>query len=151
MRIPSRHNQETTRDDSFMTPMIDVVFLLLIFFVCASAGQISESHLPTPIAAAGGVQATDSVDPEKKKDKVWVKLYLEGELKGSTRAKLNDTEYVDWKKLRLTLQSIAELQPDSPVILDIAKKVPIGDMIDIFDTCNAAGFEDIRFATSPQK
>ena len=32
-----------------MTPMIDVVFLLLIFFVCASIGQIPESLLPTPL------------------------------------------------------------------------------------------------------
>ena len=30
-----------------MTPLIDVVFLLLIFFVCASTGQIRESLLPT--------------------------------------------------------------------------------------------------------
>jgi biopolymer transport protein ExbD len=133
-----------------MTPMIDVVFLLLIFFICASAGQIQESHLPTPIAPSGGVEATNPVDVEKKKDKVWLKLYLVDDA-ASTRAKLNDFEYEDWVKLRSTLQQIAQLQRDVPVILDIAPKVPIGDMIDIFDTCSSAGFEDIRFATSSPK
>ena len=33
-----------------MTPLIDVVFLLLIFFVCASTGQIRESLLPTELS-----------------------------------------------------------------------------------------------------
>jgi biopolymer transport protein ExbD len=131
-----------------MTPMIDVVFLLLIFFVCASAGQVHESHLPTPIAAAGGVQSEKAVEAEKSKDKVWLKLVVDDQVDKSTRAELNDTTYDDWEKLRGTLLALAELQSDIPVILDIQAKVPIGDMIDVFDTCISAGFEDIRFATS---
>ena len=39
MRVPSHHQDVERRDDLAMTPMIDVVFLLLIFFVCASLGQ----------------------------------------------------------------------------------------------------------------
>jgi biopolymer transport protein ExbD len=131
-----------------MTPMIDVVFLLLIFFVCASVGQIHEAHLPTPIAAAGNVDATNSPDVEKPVDRVWLKLYLADQPTDSTRAELNGTEYEDWTKLRETLRALAGLQSDIPVILDIQPKVPVGDMIDIFDTCTAAGFEDIQFATS---
>lgn len=151
MRIPNRHSQDNARDDSFMTPMIDVVFLLLIFFVCASAGQVHESHLPTPIAPSGGVESPIPIDVEKPKDKVWLKLYVTGQQGDATRAELNGTEYNDWNDLRKTLQALAQLEVKIPVILDIEQKVPIGDMIDIFDTCNAAGFEDIRFATESKK
>ena len=40
-----------------MTPMIDVVFQLLIFFVVASTGQVAEALLPTELAASGTAAA----------------------------------------------------------------------------------------------
>ena len=33
-----------------------------------------------------------------------------------------------------------------PVILDIEPKVPLGDMIHVYDIARAAGFESINFA-----
>jgi biopolymer transport protein ExbD len=36
------------------------------------------------------------------------------------------------------------------VILDIDNGVPVGDFIDIFDTCRSAGFDNVQFATAPQ-
>ena len=57
MRIPTSHRHaDAGTIDQAMTPMIDVVFLLLIFFVCASVGQTADSLLPTELAA-GGVAA----------------------------------------------------------------------------------------------
>ena len=35
-----------------MTPMIDVVFLLLVFFICASAGAVSQKLLPAELQGA---------------------------------------------------------------------------------------------------
>ena len=49
MRIPSRHNRRTYIDGESMTPMIDVVFLLLVFFVVASIGQKPEAQLPAEL------------------------------------------------------------------------------------------------------
>ena len=49
-----------------MTPMIDVVFLLLVFFVCASVGQAPDSLLPAQLkgnsATAVAVPATEMDD-----------------------------------------------------------------------------------------
>ena len=55
MRIPSRQREGDT-DNTAMTPMIDVIFQLLIFFICASAGQVQEAHLPTELAP-GSIEA----------------------------------------------------------------------------------------------
>ena len=149
MRIPSVHQRETERDDdSFITPMIDVVFLLLIFFVCASVGQVQESLLPTPLSA-GSVESAAAVEAPTPLGNVWVKLTRTERRPGeeTTRAELNDRLYDDWTSLRATLTELAEVAPEIPVILDIASGVPVGDFVDIYDTCRAAGFNTVNFAT----
>ena len=45
MKIPSAHYDRQLDDSQAMTPLIDVVFLLLIFFVCASTDQVRELSL----------------------------------------------------------------------------------------------------------
>ena len=109
-----------------MTSMIDCVFLLLIFFVCASVGQLRESMLGTDLPP-GGVSAS-VVDVE-----------LEG----------NNRRYRSFAELRATLRELASLAPEIPVILDIGGEVPLGDVIDVYDTCREARFRSIHFATGP--
>ncbi|MEA1952290.1 MAG: biopolymer transporter ExbD, partial [Planctomycetota bacterium] len=46
MRRPSYHREGRERLDVKMTPMIDVIFLLLIFFVCTASFQMLEEVLP---------------------------------------------------------------------------------------------------------
>tara|TARA_R110002072_G_scaffold13481_2_gene56818 strand:- start:10294 stop:10704 length:411 start_codon:yes stop_codon:yes gene_type:complete len=133
-----------------MTPMIDVVFLLLIFFVCASIGQIRESTLPTPLAA-GSIEAADSIEAPKPLGEVWVRLVRRGAGEGAvTTAEVNSQVYEDWNRLRGTLRELASIAPEIPVILDIGQSVPVGDFVDIYDTCRSAGFDNIQFATAPQ-
>jgi biopolymer transport protein ExbD len=127
-----------------MTPMIDVVFLLLIFFVCASIGQIRESHLPTPLAAAGSVEVSSPVETPPPLGRFWITL--ERNPDGATVATLNERQFRDWNLLRSVLRELATAAAEFPVILDIAPQVPAGDVIDIYDTCKAANFETIQFA-----
>lgn len=150
MRIPVSHQQSREHDDSFMTPMIDVVFLLLIFFVCASIGQIRESTLPTPLAS-GSIDAAESVETPKLLEDVWVRLVRRGQGQAAvTTAEVNNQLYDDWDHLRGTLRELATIAQEIPVILDIAHDVPVGDFVDIYDTCRSAGFDNIQFATAPQ-
>jgi biopolymer transport protein ExbD len=150
MRIPVSHQHSREHDDSFMTPMIDVVFLLLIFFVCASVGQIRESTLATPLAA-GSIEAVDTVESPRPLGEVWVRLARRGAGEGVvTTAEVNNQLYEDWDRLRGTLRELASVAPEIPVILDIGQSVPVGDFVDIYDTCRSAGFDNIQFATAPQ-
>lgn len=133
-----------------MTPMIDVVFLLLIFFVCASIGQIPESLLPTPLNS-GSIDSTEQADVPKPLLEVWVKLRrIDAPEESFTRAELDEELYEDWTELRATLRALAAMAPKIPVILDIGPAVPVGDLVDIYDTCRAAGFDSVKFAASPQ-
>ena len=150
MRIPSHHDRKTATDNDAMTPMIDVVFLLLIFFVCASVGQEVELLLPTELSA-GSVTAAEMTQPLEKEswaDELWLRLSSD-ERQQRTIVELNDRQYRDYDSLRDQLLALAKLAPESPVILDIGPSVPVGDFIHVFDICREADFQTIRFATSP--
>lgn len=131
-----------------MTPMIDVVFLLLIFFVCASIGQIRESLLPTDLAA-GAIESPDIREQPKPFGEVW--LFLRTAADGRTEVQVNQggETYSDFARLKRQLVLLAAATTEIPVILDIAPAVPLGDMIRVYDACRAAGFTSINFATEP--
>ncbi|MEM6468198.1 MAG: biopolymer transporter ExbD [Planctomycetota bacterium] len=61
MRIPDQHQRRF--DGANMTPMIDVVFLLIIFFLVSSHLAKQETRLPVdlPVAATHGPAELDSV------------------------------------------------------------------------------------------
>lgn len=143
MRIPTSHQSGRPTENSSMTPMIDVVFLLLIFFVCASVGQLRELLLPTDLAA-GSIESATPVDQPKPLGEVW--LHLERRNGNETVIKLNDREYTDFGELQTTLRELAEIASEIPVILDTEPDVPMGDMIRVYDTCRAANFDTIQFA-----
>jgi biopolymer transport protein ExbD len=148
MRIPTRH-RDTNVENTSMTPMIDVIFQLLIFFVCASAGQVQEALLPTELAP-GSVESVNPLVVERPFGEVWLKLHqrLGKEPSDSqTIVELNDREYSDDASLRQTLAVLAETTPEIPVILDIDGPVPLGDVVRVYDACQAANFQQISFAT----
>ena len=131
-----------------MTPMIDIVFLLLIFFVCASVGQIRESLLPTELPA-GSIESPEFMDVEKPLVEVWLKLYRNDDTR--TVVEMNDLRYHDFQQLQTILAELSALASEIPVILDIAPDVPMQDMIRVYDACRAADFETIQFAIEPGK
>lgn len=128
--------------------MIDVVFLLLIFFVCAASGQELEDLLPTELPPSGNIE-TPVVPPEDfvPKDRLWIYLSRSGD--GRTIIELNDREYDHWDQLKKVLTAVAQFEAESPVILDIAGDVPVEDMIRVYDACRSAKFQSISFATEP--
>ena len=148
MRVPTHHNDVERPADQAMTPMIDVVFLLLIFFVCASLGQVRESLLPTELAA-GGIGSQEIRDRPKPFGEVW--LFLRPGAGGRTEVQVNEggETYADFGRLKRQLDLLAAATTEIPVILDIEPNIPLGDMIRVFDTCDAAGFQSINFATDP--
>jgi biopolymer transport protein ExbD len=131
-----------------MTPMIDVVFLLLIFFVCASVGQVRESVLPTELAA-GSIESLQAGQPPPLLGEVWLKVLPGSD--GNTIVEVNQREYTDFSQLKDTLMNLAELAPEIPVILDIEPDVVLEEMIRVYDTCRVAGFESISFAADAEK
>ncbi len=144
MRIPHSHTDRHGADVK-MTPMIDVVFLLLIFFVCTASFQIAESILPAGLVALGGSTADVEFDPEPDLERVIVKItYREGRVGWL----VNERPYDSLADVRSVLSAVAQIDAGLPVIIDVEPPVPLGHVIDAYDVCRLVGFDKIQFAAS---
>lgn len=128
-----------------MTPLIDVVFLLLIFFICASTGHLRELLLPTDFAAGAiGEKAPRQI--EKPLGEVRVKLRRELD---TTVFQVEGLEFLELEPLEEILRALAETAIEIPVILEINGEVPLGDALSVYDVCRAVRFRSIQFAADP--
>ena len=142
MRVPSHHD-DRRQTDLAMTPMIDVVFLLMIFFVCTASFQLSEELLPTSLAVAGGTSAPSPIEIEPELERILVRGT---HVDGKTHWVVNERPCDSLLEVRQVLRAVAEIDRSLPVILDVAGDVPLGNMIDVYDLCRLEGFEKIQFA-----
>jgi biopolymer transport protein ExbD len=140
MRLPSHHHDRRYADLA-MTPMIDVVFLLLIFFICTASFQLAEELLPTSLAVASGTTTPD-IDVEPDLERI---IVLGTFADGVAQWTVNERPCASLDEVRQTLRAVAEIDRSLPVILDVAGELPLGDMIDVYDLCRLSGLEKIQF------
>jgi len=130
-----------------MTPMIDVIFLLLIFFVCTASFQPPEQWLPTLFSLPGSVSEAPPLEEELEElEQVVVYLYGPG---GSPRWKVNQRPCRTLEELAAALRRLARIDNRIPVILDPEPQVPMGEVIQSYDLARAVGFQRIQFAARP--
>ena len=127
-----------------MTPMIDVIFLLLVFFVCTASFQAVEQILPTNLSLPGSLESTEPVDPDMLDlDEVVIRLGWED---SRPTWRIEDRRFSSLAELERTIAALADAKADLPVILDPEATVPMEHVIDLYDACRKAGLETIRFA-----
>ena len=159
MRRPSPLLQRgsETDFDSAMTPMIDVVFLLLVFFVWTASFQIVEHILDSEMSAQTGSDPVENVEPPPEKDfeDVVVRIDWDGQAPSWS---INGQPLGSLEALGEQLATISNLRPqtnlpeDSPkVILDPRPIVPLGIVIEAYDVAKLAGFVEVSFAVNPQR
>ncbi len=150
MRVPSNFRDRRPVELQ-LTPMIDCVFLLMIYFLWSSSFAIAEMSLPSKLSAAstgGGVpRANEPPPPEADFPNVVVRILWNGNAAVWT---VNDVPLGSLDDLRQRLASIARLKRDAPIVLDPASDVPLGDVIEVFDLSRLVGFQKIQFAASAE-
>jgi biopolymer transport protein ExbD len=146
MRRPSYHHDRRGRLEVKMTPMIDVIFLLLIFFVCTASFQAAEEVLPTNLSLPGTVDADIPVDPEwEDLEQIVINLFWRA---GRVRWQISGRDYDRLEDVRAVLAAMAGFKADLPVILDVDGNVPLENVIDVYDLCRQIGLRRIQFAVS---
>ncbi|MCH2128935.1 MAG: biopolymer transporter ExbD [Pirellulaceae bacterium] len=140
--------QKTSRRtdvDLAMTPLIDVVFLLLVFFVWTASFQVTEYVLPTELSTTSG-SGNEQVTPDLSLDFEPIVIQL---LWRDARPAyvVNNTLVDSLDDIEKMLHTIAGIQPDNPVIIDPEPAVPFGHVIQVYDQSRIAGFEQVQFAT----
>lgn len=153
MRIPAQSHRRRSLDSETMTPMIDVVFLLLVFFVCASVGQRPDQLLPA-ILGQGNTDsklATQQQPDQSPWDHQQVRIQLLPDPDDALSAaiQLNEQPVGSDNDLEQRLKRLAEIDPDSIIILDVSDQVHVQNFIRIYDLCQLLKFNNISFATRP--
>ena len=137
-----------------MTPMIDVIFLLLVFFVATSSFQMVEKLLPSGVSetkaedskqAAGNVEQPQEEPSQDALEQVIVELNRVGNL---TVAVLNEVPLPDLESLKPRLQAISEAKADVPVVIDPEGDIEAADVIQAYDWAREAGLARVYLAVT---
>jgi biopolymer transport protein ExbD len=147
MRLPDSNSRQGRELEIKLTPMIDVVFLLLVFFIWNAQLQKVEYVLPSQLSVAAGNQEAQPMEPlpEADFDDVVVRIRW---LNEQPSWSINDNPVASLAELQERLMIIQEIKRDAPVILHPDKQVPLGHVIDVYDRSRSAGFDRIQFAAS---
>ncbi len=128
-----------------MAPMIDIVFLLLIFFIVT--WQFSREEMDLKIAVP---TSEEGADPQRLLREIIVNVRPDGSVtiwgQPKTRA-----------ELKATLTGIVEATKDDqgrsnqPVRVRGDAATPFQQIVEVIDTCQKAGIWNISFATQRRK
>ncbi len=160
-------NEEQKMD---LTPMIDVVFLLLIFFMCTIKFKTLEGKLSAYLPKDVGSNVSDAEPKEKIEVKLTVvaegtKLGPKGDRPydpaidkrftyGDDRQisfSVNSKTYQRIDEVRDRLVYLREVTPENPVQIDARAGIVYGDVALVLDAILQAKFEQVSFAGSYEK
>lgn len=130
-----------------MTPMIDVVFQLIIFFLWTSSFQPLEYLLPGQISLAVGTESTEMTElppPEMDFDELVIRVTNEA---GTLSWQINELTVNSLMQLRQRLRQIGEISREMPVLLHPDGDVPLGDVMDVYDLARQEQFQ-VAFTTT---
>jgi len=121
---------------SIPTSMIDVTFLLLIFFICSARFKTPEGNLETQLKDGGH-------GPVVFAEEVRIRIFRE---KGTVVTYLNQIQCSNDQDLFSRLNRIHKLFPENRVIIDSKKDVPYQKVVDALNACVRANITDFSFA-----
>ncbi len=146
MRRPSVYTDRRGPLDVKMTPMIDVVFLLLIFFVWTSSFNVVEYALQSNVSDATAGAATEPLErPPEEIDfhEVVVRIVW---IDGQPGWRINDRPIPALDEVRRHLTAIFQANQAAPVIIHPDADTPLNHVIAVYDITRLIGFEKVNLA-----
>ena len=121
-----------------LTPMIDVVFLLLIFFMVTTTFS-KETSIKIQLPQADGEEA------EPNKQRVRLTIGKEGKIYINDRPLANQSLATLTKEL-----SAVGSDKQTPLIINADANAPIQSAISVLDVAKKVGFKSISFTTQKE-
>lgn len=122
-----------------LTSMLDVIFLLLCFFVTASVFSQWESEISISLPSATSAETPDRLPGE---------VILNVARDGSVTVNAQKLTLVD---LERRLRKVAEFYPGQSVVLRADKETSYSSLMSVIDTCRNAGVWNFSLATVQDK
>ncbi len=133
------HIRDTDDGDELtlnLTPMIDVVFLLLIFFMVATSFIDPEKEMDVDLPPALSGDALDEAP-----DEITINIMRDG------RYLVAGAE-VDRAGLDATLERAARRNPETPVTIRGDRLVHYEKVVSVMDACGVAGLTNLAVGTT---
>ena len=122
-----------------LTSMLDVIFLLLCFFVTISVFSQWENEISIKLPSAPTAE-----EPDRLPGEIIVNLAKDGKVTvNGAVLSLDD--------LGARLAKVAKFYPDQAVIIRADREVRYGRLVEVIDMCRAASIWNFSFATEEGK
>lgn len=129
---PLRHHDPDAEPAEInLAPMIDILFILLIFFlVTSSFVRESGVQVDRPGAlSAGQVEAAAILIAIRPDGEIWL-----------------DHKAVDLRRLKPAVSRLHSRIPEAPVVIQADRKADVGLLVQVMDQVRLAGIQDIAVA-----
>ncbi len=117
-----------------LAPLIDIVFLTLVFFMTTTVFTSMESELDIQLPTA-----SESEMDERSQGEIYINLTSDGKII------VNDRE-LTLEQLQGVLNRVAELFPGGSVIIRGDRNAVLGRAIAILNCCKNADIDNVSFA-----
>ena len=118
-----------------LAPMIDVLLLLLCFFIISWQFSKSETELNVSVPTA-----QEGAEPERVRGEIIINVLADGAIRVEGQG-------VDRQQLFDKLSAIAKQYKNQPVRIRGDASVGFQRIVEVIDTCQKAGIWNISFAT----
>ncbi|NLB63746.1 MAG: biopolymer transporter ExbD [Fibrobacter sp.] len=135
MSFNKRSRRRSSDSDIDISPMMDMVFILLIFFIVTSTfTRETGIDVSKPKAASAQDLSQESI--------------LVGITKQGT-VHINESQ-VTLSGLRLILKQLVAESPERPVIIVADRDAPSGRVVDVLDECNLAKVRKVSISATKE-
>lgn len=117
-----------------MTPMLDIVFIMLIFFIVTTS-FVKESGITVSRPSA-------STASEAKKGNIMVAIKPNGDI-------WIDRRVVDIRAVRANIEKLKAENPESGVVIQSDSEARTGILVRVMDQIRMAGVDNISIAADP--
>jgi biopolymer transport protein ExbD len=130
-----RHSE--TSDDSGidLTPMLDVIFIMLIFFIVTTS-FIREAGIEINRPSAETAQ-------RENRSNILIAVSPQGEV-------WIDRQRVDIRSLRAAVQTLRADSPEAAVVVQADQDARAGLVVEVMDQARLAGVRDVSIAATPR-
>ena len=132
-RIINRKEEESSVD---LTPMLDVVFILLIFFIVTTS-FVKESGIDVSRPSAKTAR-------KKQRASILVAISQSGEIWIQKRR-------VDIRSVRANIERLHAESPEGTVVIQADKRSETGVLVDVMDQIRLAGVESIAVSANEKQ
>lgn len=132
MKFGRRVQEET--ESIPMAPLIDIVFLTLVFFMTTAVYSSMESELDVKLPTANSAQQSERTHGE-----IYINLRDDGRI-------ILNKRVVTIPELQATLNRVAEHFPGGAVIIRGDREANLGRALAVLNCCKNADIENVAFA-----